>query len=455
MMTLPPFINLLLGLVLGAGVAFAAYRAHALNRGGAIAAALEGLLIFGFGGLVGAILLLAFFVSSSALSRAFARRKSRFEEKFSKGSQRDAGQVLANGGLAALFMLIHGLFPDQLWPWAGFAGSLAAVNADTWATEVGVLSSKAPRLITTGRVVEPGSSGAISLMGSLAALGGAALLALLATLLYPLTGQFAPNLSRPFPGLTFFVIISLSGVAGSLFDSFLGATVQAIYYCPSCNKDTERYPLHTCGTPTRHSRGWIWLNNDWVNTACSMVGAGLVLAVWFLSPGWSGTLQPAAPVSQGGSMTSFPITSTSFEEGGAIPPVFTCTGENYSPNLSWKDLPSGARSLALIVSDPDAPGGTFIHWVLYNLPPTLTLLPEGLGKTSALPNGSAVGYNDFHHLGYDGPCPPPGPAHRYYFSLFALDSAPTLPANLTAGDLRKTMQGHILAEAVWIGKFAR
>ncbi|HVN53998.1 MAG TPA: YbhB/YbcL family Raf kinase inhibitor-like protein [Anaerolineaceae bacterium] len=447
-----PALNLVLGLLLASGVAYAAYRTRTLSVSGAIAAAAEGTFIFGFGGLVGAALLLAFFISSSALSRAFTRRKARFAEKFSKGAQRDASQVLANGGLAAGFTILHGLFPGQSWPWIGFAGSLAAVTADTWATELGVLSRTPPRLITTGRAAEPGDSGAVSLAGILAALGGAALIALLACLLYPL----APDgVQFQGPVLLFFAIISLSGVAGSLLDSFLGATVQAIYYCPSCDKETERHPLHSCGTPATLKRGWTWLNNDWVNAACSLCGAGLALAVLLAIPGWVSPAQIEAITDQGGSSMSFPIFSTSFEEGGAIPPQFTCTGENRSPNLSWRDLPAGTHSLALITEDTDAPGGTFIHWVLYNLPPTLVLLPEGLGKDAPLPNGATQGLNDFRRRGYDGPCPPPGPTHRYYFILFALDSAPTLPLDLTAAQLRKAMKGHILAEANWVGKFAR
>ena len=111
-------------------------------------------------------LLLGFFISSSLLSRLFKRRKANLEEKFSKGSQRDAGQVFANGGIAGLFVILHVLMPEALWPWLGFAGALAAANADTWATELGVLSRAAPRLITTGKTVEPGTSGGVSWTGT-------------------------------------------------------------------------------------------------------------------------------------------------------------------------------------------------------------------------------------------------------------------------------------------------
>jgi uncharacterized protein (TIGR00297 family) len=268
--------SLLLGLLLGAVIAGLAWRAEALSPSGAASAAVEGMLIFGLGGLPAAVLLLAFFVSSSALSRLFARRKARFEEKFSKGSRRDAGQVLANGGVAALMMLVHGLLPGQIWPWVAFAGSLAAVNADTWATELGVLNATRPVLLSTGKPVEPGSSGAVSLGGTASALTGSALIAVLALLLW------APATGRSIQALPFFAIISLSGLAGSLIDSLLGATIQAIYTCPACQKETERHPLHTCGTPTTLKRGWSWLQNDWVNTFCALSGAGFACLFWLL-----------------------------------------------------------------------------------------------------------------------------------------------------------------------------
>ena len=443
---MPLLLNLLIGFALALAVAVAAYFARALTLAGAAAATLEGTLIFGLGGLPAAVLLLAFFLSSSLLSRLFARRKHPINEKFSKGSQRDAGQVLANGGLAALFMLLHGLYPGAAWPWVGFAASLAAVNADTWATELGVLSRSAPRLITTGKPAEPGASGAISPAGTLAALAGAALIALLGVLLGPGAGQ---------GWLAGFAAISLAGLFGSLVDSALGATVQAIYYCPVCCKETERFPLHTCGSQTVLRRGWRWLDNDWVNLGCSLAGAGLAGLLLAAQPGWFAAYQPVVVSPSGGSGMSFPVFSSAFEEGARIPTRYTCDGQNHSPALSWRDLPSGTRSLALIAEDPDAPGGTFTHWVLYNLPPTLSALPEGLAKTVSLPGIGTQGENSFHKTGYDGPCPPAGPAHRYYFWVFALDTDPTLPAGLSSDDLRKALQGHILGEAQWVGKYSR
>jgi uncharacterized protein (TIGR00297 family) len=259
--------QLILGFIFGALIGFLAYQARALSLSGALGATLTGGLIFGLGGIPWAVLLLTFFVSSSALSRLFARNKSSLGEKFSKGSQRDIGQVLANGGLGALLAVVYVVFPDQDWPWIAFAGAMAAVNADTWATELGVLSRRPPRLITNGRVVERGTSGAVSLVGYLAALAGAGLIGLGAVLFSPGLGIWEMML-----------VIILGGLAGSTFDSFLGATVQAIYYCPQCQKETERHPLHLCGTQTSLLRGWSWLNNDLVNFFCSLAGAGVALA---------------------------------------------------------------------------------------------------------------------------------------------------------------------------------
>ena len=261
-MSSPLSLQLLLGLALGALIALLAWRVGALSRSGAFAAAITGGLIFGFGGLPWAALLLAFFISSSTLSKAFARRKAGLSEKFAKGAQRDWGKVLANGGLGTLFVLVLFAFPAQSWPWIAFAGAMAAVNADTWATEVGVFSASRPRLITTGKVVEAGTSGGVTALGYLAALCGAALIAVIAAAFTPDGEQLLQAAG-----------ISLAGLAGASFDSILGATVQGIYYCPTCQKETERYPRHTCGNQTIHQRGWRWLNNDWVNFFCSLMGA--------------------------------------------------------------------------------------------------------------------------------------------------------------------------------------
>lgn len=270
---MPAISQLLLGFACGLGIALLAWRAHALSRSGALAASLIGALIFGIGGWRWAVLLLAFFITSSALSRLFQKRKHALAEKFSKGHQRDWGQVLANGGLGALLALVLLAEPQAFWPWVAFAGALAAVNGDTWATELGVLSADPPRLISTWKKVERGTSGGISLVGSLAALGGAALIAVLAALLVPVPLPVSGRIGV-------LLAVTLSGAGGSFFDSWLGATVQAIYFCPACCKETERHPQHSCGTATQLHRGWRWLNNDLVNFAASACGALLGVAFW-------------------------------------------------------------------------------------------------------------------------------------------------------------------------------
>ncbi|MCK6585401.1 MAG: DUF92 domain-containing protein, partial [Anaerolineales bacterium] len=175
-------MQLILGFFLAIIIAFIAYKARSLNHSGAIAAAITGALIFGIGGWKWAVLLLTFFITSSGLSRAFKNRKTGLDEKFSKGHERDAGQVFGNGGLAALFAVLHYFFPNEPWVWIGFSSSLAAVNADTWATELGVLNPTPPRMITNlSKVVEKGTSGGISLVGTVASLAGSALIAFFAS----------------------------------------------------------------------------------------------------------------------------------------------------------------------------------------------------------------------------------------------------------------------------------
>ncbi|GAB4542379.1 MAG: DUF92 domain-containing protein [Anaerolineales bacterium] len=263
-------MQLLLGFFLAIVIAYAAYRAHSLTKSGALAATFIGAVIFGLGGWEWALLMLTFFITSSGLSRAFRKKKETLNEKFDKGSERDAGQVFGNGGVAALFVGLHVLLPESSLPWIGFAAALAAVNADTWATELGVLNPRPPRMITNPfKVVEKGASGGISLYGTLAALAGAALIGWLASI-------FAFQLEV-------FFIVTLAGFLGALFDSLLGATAQAMYYCPTEKKETEKHPLHTCGAPTVHLRGWKWLNNDWVNFACAAFGAAAGILLYALS----------------------------------------------------------------------------------------------------------------------------------------------------------------------------
>ncbi len=148
------------------------------------------------------------------------------------------------------------------------------------------------------------------------------------------------------------------------------------------------------------------------------------------------------------------LTSSAFQDGGMIPSRHTCDGQDVSPALEWPSVPEGTKSIALICDDPDAPGGTFVHWVLYNLPADMRELPEGTAADGTLPAGAHQGTNDFGEAGYNGPAPPRG-IHRYYFKLYALDTAVSLRPGARKAELLQAMKGHILAEGELLGKYKR
>ncbi len=149
------------------------------------------------------------------------------------------------------------------------------------------------------------------------------------------------------------------------------------------------------------------------------------------------------------------LKSSAFQRGGDIPRKYTCDGTDLSPPLKWEGAPSGTTSCALIADDPDAPVGTWVHWVLYDLPADTKELPEGLQRSENLPQGGKQGINDFKKIGYGGPCPPPGPAHRYFFKLYALGASTNLKPGATKQELLEAMKGHILAETELIGRYKR
>jgi Raf kinase inhibitor-like YbhB/YbcL family protein len=152
---------------------------------------------------------------------------------------------------------------------------------------------------------------------------------------------------------------------------------------------------------------------------------------------------------------SLQITCSAFSEGGTIPGKYTADGPDVSPALSWTGVPPGARSLALVCDDPDAPRGTWVHWVLFNVPAHATGLPEGVPRQAELPDGSRQGTNDFGKVGYGGPSPPKGKPHRYYFKLYALDAVLDLPAGGTKAQLLDAMKDHVLDEAQCMGQYGR
>jgi uncharacterized protein (TIGR00297 family) len=251
------------GVAIAAIIAVAAKRARTLTTGGALAATVVGAASVAAGWSWGA-LLLAFFLSSSALSRIGIdikhRRTSAIVEK---GDERDAVQVLANGGVFAAAAIGYVISPWDGWLALG-GGSLAAATADTWATELGTLSGGAPRMITTGQRVPAGTSGAVSGLGTIGMVAGSAFLTLV-------------MLIAVWPGHVLEAVFA-GGVVGALADSLLGATMQAQRRCAFCDARTERV-IHSCGAHTVHVGGASWMTNDAVNLLCSTIGGAVALAV--------------------------------------------------------------------------------------------------------------------------------------------------------------------------------
>lgn len=247
-------------------MAWAGQRRGALTADGAWAGLACGSIVTAAGWDLAAGML-AFFLSGSTLSRLTRDGDDVLAGLWEKGSRRDAVQVLANGGVATILALIGIRYPSSGVA-AAYFGSLAASSADTWATEIGALSKTPPRRIIDGRHVSPGMSGGVTPLGLLGSLAGAALLAGIAA-----TSPSAGTLQRT----TRFRIVVVAGLAGSLVDSLLGATVQACYYCPVCQSPTEQR-VHRCGTRTRRDRGFTWFSNDVVNFVATAVGATLASA---------------------------------------------------------------------------------------------------------------------------------------------------------------------------------
>ena len=167
-----------------------------------------------------------------------------------------------------------------------------------------------------------------------------------------------------------------------------------------------------------------------------------------------GAKEPAAEPGQEGA-TKLDLTSAAFTEGDTIPTRYTCDGDDLSPPLSWGAPPAGTGSLALICDDPDAPVGTWVHWVLYDLPPGVTSLAEGIPPDEELAGGGRQGNNSWPRIGYGGPCPPKGSPHRYVFKLYALDTKLNLSPGATNKELLKAMEGHVLAQGQLIGRYGR
>jgi Raf kinase inhibitor-like YbhB/YbcL family protein len=153
--------------------------------------------------------------------------------------------------------------------------------------------------------------------------------------------------------------------------------------------------------------------------------------------------------------TRIALRSGAFADGATIPLVYTCAGEDKSPPLMWVGVPTGAKTLAIVVRDPDAPGGSFVHWVLYNIPAAVSELPAGLPKAESIAQGANQGVNGRGQIGYAGPCPPPGAPHHYHFRLYALDNRVGLKAGASADDVEGAIKGHVLGSTELVGTFGR
>ncbi len=179
---------------------------------------------------------------------------------------------------------------------------------------------------------------------------------------------------------------------------------------------------------------------------------GLALALLAVcTAACAGAPQPGTPEAAG----PLQLTTPAFAPGEAIPQQYTCDGQDTSPALLWSGVPPGAQSLALIMDDPDAPGGTWVHWVLYNLPPDIAGLEAGVEKSEQVSGLGLQGVTDFRRPGYGGPCPPAGSEHRYFLRLYALDTRLELPGGATREQVDQAMQGHILAQGELMGVYAR
>lgn len=256
----------------------------ALRLDGAIAAAVIGFIVFGWGGIGGALPLLIFFVSASALTKVRARLRPGSEgDDDDGGDGRSAVQVVVNGFVPAIALLGFAATAAPVWLIA-FTGALAAVTADTWATELGGLSAGSPVLVTTGRPVAKGRSGAVSLWGTVGGSLGAFVLAVgtgLSMARWPLASISGGDATfSSGPGTVLFLLATAGGgIAGMIGDSFLGATVQARYFCPFCRTETEQ-ARHRCGRTGIFVAGLSFMTNDTVNFAASIIGAGVAVLLW-------------------------------------------------------------------------------------------------------------------------------------------------------------------------------
>ena len=223
-------------------------------------------------------------------------------------------------------------------------------------------------------------------------------------------------------------------------------------FCPNCGVDLTGQPSRLRGQSTRRALPTLSGPLKWgllVLFAGVVVGLIALFVYWTLDGDNGGSQASPPPISGAG----LSITSPAFDHGDPIPVRYTCDGEDVSPRLEWENVPDGTKSIALIVDDPDAPGGTFVHWVVYDLPAGSDRLVAMMSDTSLEALGGTSGGNDFGKTGYGGPCPPPGEQHRYFFKLYALDTMLDLVDSATKSELLQAMNGHVLAQGELMGTY--
>ncbi|WP_166241818.1 DUF92 domain-containing protein [Paenibacillus turpanensis] len=263
--------SILIGLIGSTLISWIAYRRNSLTRDGALAAVAVGTILYAAGDFSWFGTMILFFITSSILTKWKSRQKEKLESGYAKSGNRDAVQVLANGGTAALLCVLHAFFPNFGW-WIAFMGVMAAATADTWATEVGGLSRSKPRSVITWRQVEPGQSGGVTPAGTIASAAGALLIGSFAVIsagLLKQEMQMSETLSK---SLLTLLIITASGTFGGLADSFIGAAAQRMNRCVVCGREIEA-GMH-CNAVAVKSRGISWMNNDVVNVIATWVGGG-------------------------------------------------------------------------------------------------------------------------------------------------------------------------------------
>lgn len=260
----PENIQLTIGLILAAIVAYSTFKLRFLSESGAVSTFILGTVVFGIGGWKFSVPILAFFILSSLLSKVGKQQKQKLALTYQKSSRRDLGQVIANGGIAGMLVIFWN-FNHAEWIFYLYLASLAAVTADTWATEIGFFSKTPPRFILNFKPVPSGTSGGLTILGTTASMLGAALIAL--------SGWLMADAQKFHSGI--FLAIVFAGLGASLFDSLLGATIQAHFKCPKCQKITEK-KIHCDSNKTIHYSGWAWIDNDIVNMLAAIFGAGIL-----------------------------------------------------------------------------------------------------------------------------------------------------------------------------------